>query len=123
MAKFQYVKNNDVEVPAPDELIAGHKGAVTVDKITINTVGEYKRGQLMMSASGGIFIPVTKAGIASANEVCILCNNFVIDENETVEVPAYFSGDFNASKVILPDGTEISDVTFVCRKNKIFLRG
>lgn len=121
-AKFQLV-DNSVEVPAPDELIAGNMGAVFADKITVNAAGDYKRGQAMMSASGGVFTPVTAAGIAGAAEVCILCKDFSIAENESAEVPAYFTGDFNASKVILPDGVTISDINLVFRKNKLFLRG
>ena len=125
--EFQLIKNEET-VPAPDELIAGNKGAVYIDLVKISTAGTFKRGTLLMAA-GDNYVASTQAGLATAAGICILCDDIAIADTEYAQVPAYFMGEFNDARVIFPFEGEDDDhdaiveaVREVLRKNKIFLR-
>ena len=97
--------------------------------------GEYKRGTLMMSGADG-YVSATQAGLATANGICILCDDIAIGENEYTETAGYFEGEFNDARVIFPfeggDGGRVARqrhhdalveaVREPLRKAKIFLR-
>ncbi len=126
--EFQLVNNNEVVVPPPDELIAGNKGAVDIDLIKIASAGTFKRGTLLMAGADG-YVASTQAGLSTASNMCILCDDITIGESEFAEVPAYFGGDFNDARVILPFEGEDDDhealieaIRETLRVHKIFLR-
>ena len=126
--EVQLVNNNEIVVPPPDELIAGNKGIADIDLIRIASAGTFKRGTLLMAGSDG-YVASTQAGLSTAANMCILCDDIVIGENEFAEVPAYFGGDFNDARVIFPfegeddDHEEIVEaVREVLRVHNIFLR-
>ena len=56
----------------PDDLIAGNKGAVSVDVVKVVAAGMFKRGTSLMSGAEG-YIAATQAGLATASGICILC--------------------------------------------------
>ena len=125
--EVQLIKNEE-PVPPLDELIAGNKGAVYIDIIKISTAGTFKRGTLLMLGKED-YVPSTQAGIATAAGVCIICDDVTIGDNEFIETPAYFGGDFNDARVILPYETEadnhdalIEAIREPLRAKKIFLR-
>ena len=125
--EVQLIRNED-PVPPVDELITGNKGAVYIDIIKISTTGTFKRGTLLMSGADG-YVASTQAGLATAAGICILCDDITVGENEFAEVPAYFEGDFNDARVILPYETESDDhdalieaIREPLRAKKIFLR-
>ena len=75
------------------------------------------------------YVASTQAGLSTAAGICILCDDITIGENEFAEVPAYFEGEFNDARVILPfEGEEddhdalIEAIRESLRKSKIFLR-
>lgn len=120
--------NNIGTVPPPDDLIAGNVGAVYRDIIKISTAGEYKRGTLLMAGADG-YVAATQAGLATANGICILCDDVIIGENEYAEVAGYFEGEFNDARVIFTfEGEDdehdvlVEAVREPLRKAKIFLR-
>lgn len=124
---MQLVKTEGT-VPPPDDLIAGNFGAVYRDIIKISTAGEFKRGTLLMSGADG-YVASTQAGLASAAGICILCDDVTISENEYAETAAYFEGEFNDARVILPFEGENDDhealveaVREPLRARKLFLR-
>ena len=115
-------------VPPPDDLIAGSKGAVYTDIVKVSVAGEFKRGTLMMSGEDG-YVPSTQTGLATATSICILSEDIAVGENEYTETPAYFEGEFNDARVILPFEGEDDDhdalveaIREPLRKAKIFLR-
>ena len=125
--EVQLVKDEGT-IPPPDELIAGDKGAGHVDIIKISAAGTFKRGTLLMSGDDG-YVASTQAGLATAAGICILCDDVTIGDTEYAEVPAYFEGEFNDARVILPFEGEDDDhdalieaVREPLRKAKIFLR-
>ena len=125
--EVQLVKDEGT-IPPPDELIAGDKGAVYTDIIKISAAGTFKRGTLLMSGADG-YVASTQAGLATAAGICILCDDVTIGDTEYAEVPAYFEGEFNDARVILPFEGEDDDhdalieaVREPLRKAKIFLR-
>ena len=125
--EFQLIKDAG-SAPPPDDLIASPGGAVHVDLVKISTQGNFKRGTLFMANAEG-YIPATQAGLATANNFCILCDNIELGENAYIEAAAYFTGDFNDAKVIFPFETESDDHDAIVelareplRKCKIFLR-
>ena len=125
--EVQLIKTEEI-IPAPDDLIAGSKGAVYTDMIKLLGAGDFKRGALLMSDAEG-YINATQAELASAAGICILCDDITIGENEFAEVPAYFEGEFNDARVIFPFETEADDhativesIRETLRKHKIFLR-
>ncbi|MBQ7578615.1 MAG: hypothetical protein IJT21_10170 [Synergistaceae bacterium] len=126
-AELQLIKNAG-SAPPPDNLIASPSGAIHVDLAKISTQGEFKRGTLFMAGADG-YIPATQAGLTTANNFCILCDDITIGENEFIETPAYFEGDFHDSEVIFAFETENDDHDSIIelareplRKCKIFLR-
>ena len=125
--EVQLVKT-ELTVPPPDELIAGNKGAVRTDLIKLSAAGTFKRGTLLMAGTDG-YVASTQAGLATAAGICILCDDITIGENEYAEVFAYFEGEFNDGRVILPfEGEDDDHDTLIeairepLRKSKIFLR-
>ena len=125
--EVQLIKNEGT-VPPPDNLIAGNRGAVYTDIVKISSAGTFKRGTLLMAGAGG-YVASTQAGLSTAAGICILCDDVTIGENEFAEVPAYFEGEFNDARVILPfEGEEddhdalIEAIRESLRKSKIFLR-
>ena len=125
--EVQLIKNEE-PVPPLDELIAGNKGAIHIDIIKLSAAGTFKRGTLLMASSDG-YVASTQAGLATATGICILCDDITIGENEFAEVTAYFEGEFNDVRVILPfEGEEddhealIEAIRESLRKSKIFLR-
>ncbi len=125
--EFQLVKTEGT-VPPPDELIAGNLGALYTDIVRLSAAGDFKRGTLLMSGADG-YTSATQAGLATAAGICILCDDIAIGENEFAEVPAYFQGEFNDSRVIFPFEGEDDDheaiveaVRETLRAKKIFLR-
>ncbi|MBR1439362.1 MAG: hypothetical protein IJ587_12595 [Synergistaceae bacterium] len=125
--EVQLVKNEGT-VPPPDNLIAGNVGAVYIDIVKISSAGTFKRGTLLMAGADG-YVASTQAGLATAAGMCILCDDITIGENEFAEVPAYFEGEFNDIRVILPfEGEDDDHDTLIeairepLRKSKIFLR-
>ncbi len=125
--EIQRVKNEGT-IPPPDDLIAGNKGAVYTDIVKLSAAGEYKRGTLLMAGADG-YVASTQAGLSTASGICILCDDITIGENEYAEVAAYFEGEFNDGRVILPFEVEDDDhdtlieaIREPLRKSKIFLR-
>ncbi|MBR2209016.1 MAG: hypothetical protein IJ859_09455 [Synergistaceae bacterium] len=125
--EVQLIKNEGT-MPPPDDLITGNLGAVYTDFIKLAVKGDFKRGTLLMAGADG-HVASTQAGLATANGICILCDDISIGENEFAEVPAYFEGEFNDARVIFPFEGEDDDhdtlveaVRETLRKNKIFLR-
>lgn len=125
--EFQLVKTEGI-VPPPDDLIAGNRGAVHTDIVKLSATGTFKRGTLLMTGSDG-YVASTQAGLATASGICILCDDTTVGENEFTEVPAYFEGEFNDSRIILPfEGDDddhdalIEAIREPLRKSKIFLR-
>ena len=125
--EVQLIKNEGT-VPPPDNLIAGNRGAVYTDIVKISSAGTFKRGTLLMAGDDG-YVASTQAGLSTAAGICILCDDVTIGENEFAEVPAYFEGEFNDARVILPfEGEEddhdalIEAIRESLRKSKIFLR-
>ncbi len=92
-----------MQVPAPDDLIHGW---YTAAKILLTGPAELKRGTLMMTSGGNVFAPATSAGLSSAEELCILCDDAEIPEGESGVSNGYFSGEFLGTMVILPYETE-----------------
>ena len=81
----------------------------------------------MAGADG--YVASTQAGVATAAGICILCDDIAIGENEFAEVTAYFEGEFNDARVILPfEGEDDDHDTLIeairepLRKSNIFLR-
>ena len=125
--EVQLVKNEGT-VPVPDDLIAGHYGAVHLDLIKIATAGTYKRGTLLMAGADG-YVNATQAGLSTAAGLCILADDVTVGADEYADVPAYFTGEFNDARVILPFETEedehdelVDAIREPLRKSKIFLR-
>lgn len=127
LVEFQLIKDAGA-VPPPDNLIATPGGAVHIDLVKFATQGEFKRGTLLMAGADG-YVPATQAGLTTASNFCILCDNIEIGENAYIETAAYFDGDFHGEKVIFPFETENDDHDAIIelareplRKCKIFLR-
>lgn len=120
---------HEENIPAPDGLIAGNIGAVYSDLIKFVSEGEHKRGMLLMSSDDG-YILASLDGMKDAKNICILCDDITIGENEYAEVCGYFEGSFSANKLILPfENLEddnhaelIEEIRDILRKHKIFLR-
>ena len=93
-----------MQVPAQDELICGW---YTVSYIKLTGTGDIYRGTLLMSTNAGTFTPATAEGAASADELCILCDDvLLLEDGQTAKTEGYFSGTFKASEVILTYETE-----------------
>lgn len=111
----------------PDDLLTGQE--VFAQNVNITTKGDYARGTLLMSDSNGYFIPATKEGVKSADEICILADdNFSLEEDEYTRAAAYFSGGFRGAKIILPWENEetnhleeVSAIQSTLRKHQIYL--
>ncbi len=120
----------EAAVPAPDSLAAAPNGITYAEPIKIEAEGEFKRGTVFMRTSDGTnFIAATAAGLATAKEIVILCDDITIGENEYAECVAYFKGDFNANRVILPYESEsdsheelIEAIKPLLRPHGIYLR-
>ena len=96
--KFTHIQ----EIPPADDLIGGW---YTASPITLNAEGELQRGTLLMTTDGETFTPASEAGVASAQELAILCAD-VDTENNPITTTAYFSGTLSGLRVILPYETE-----------------
>ena len=124
---FQLIQS-EVPTSPPDDLISGDRGAVYTDAVKLTSVGEFKRGALLMSGSNG-YVTSTQAGISTASNICILADDVTINENEYAEVAAYFEGEFNDARIILPFETKDDDhnelieaIREPLRAHKIFIR-
>ena len=99
------------EIDEPDNLGGDMENAYAV-KIFY---GEFKRGLLMMSGPEGYFIPATREGVQTADEICILGEDlgaeidYSQEENEVDEYTsaiAFFTGKLNGAGIILNYETE-----------------
>lgn len=113
------------EVPAPDDLARANAIAGAV---TLTVAGDYKRGEILMK-QGDSFVKATAAGIAGAEELCVMCDDFVLDDGMTARKMAYFFGKLNGKRIYVSgellnmyDGTEKEAVIEALRKHKIFVR-
>lgn len=123
MAEYVNIRTEITEIPAPDDFI---QGSYVYDLVTLGTPGNYKRGMLLMSGDGG-FVPATSAGSASAEELCIAAESISFTEG-TSGIAAYFSGTFNANRLILSweqEGDNHSELIDAIRpslrKHRLFL--
>ena len=118
---LELVKTEAV-VPAPDSLAAAPNGITYAEPIKIEVEGEFKRGTVFMRASDGAnFIAATAAGLATAKEIVILCDDITVGENEYTECVA--------NRVILPYESEsdsheelIEAIKPLLRPHGIYLR-
>ena len=115
-------------VPAADDLIGDAAGTYYVGNVKIITAGNYERGELLMSNATGEFIPVTKAGIATAKELAISCVSVNLPSDSYSEIPAYFSGLFKGERIILPYETiesehseELEEIRAIMRQHQIYI--
>lgn len=108
-----------MQVPAPDDLIHGW---YTAAKILISGKVSLKRGALLMSSGGNVFVAATSSGIATADELCILCEDVELDAGLTAQVEGYFSGEFSGSRVLLGWETEEDDHAALVEEIKPTLR-
>lgn len=117
----EYVKNGyeAEDIPAADDLVAGTD--YDVGMIEVSGEGEYHRGELMMTGAGGQFVKATSAGLSSAQELCILCEDVGLGDGERGKFYAYFSGKFRGGGVILAEGVKLEDAVEILRRHKIFL--
>ena len=115
------------EVPAPDDLIGGKFGLGAVSVVSIGSAGEYSRGEILMTGTGG-FMKATVEGLSTAKEVCVLCDDVTLGDGETADRPAYFMGQFNMRRVkiggqLLKEYTAQEQVAIIAllRQHKIFV--
>ena len=116
----------DVEkVPAADDMTMA--GAVTA-MITVTAAGDYKQGEILMK-QGDSFVKATESGITNAEELCIMCDDFTLDDGMTARTLAYFSGNMNGKRLYLNgellsmyEESERESVIGALRKHKIFVR-
>ena len=108
-----------VEVPGADDLV---QSRAVPSEIKVSIGGVYKRGELMMSNGDNEFMTATAAGLAGAQEVCILCRDCDIPNGQTLFTAGYFSGTFNADKVILSYESEGDDHAELIEAVKVSLR-
>ena len=115
------------EVKPADDLIAGH-GTYYVGEITIKTAGNYQRGELMMSMIDGEYIAATKAGLSAAKDICIMCSDIELTDNQYTVSAGYFTGKFASDRVILPyedvssvHADEIAEIKPILMRHDIFL--
>ena len=95
--KVQLVQSEDI--PAPDDLVQGDDYHAEV--ISLAAEGEFSRGTLLMAGEAG-FVAATAAGLASAAEFCILCDDVTVPSDSYVNTAGYFKGTFNGKAIILP---------------------
>ena len=116
-----------MEIPAPDDLI---NGWYTASHIVLTGTGDILRGTLLMSTGSGTFTPATSAGISSADELAILCDDVLgLEEGMTAKAEGYFSGEFLGTRVILSYETAedthselIETIRATLRKHKLMLK-
>ena len=115
-----------MEVPAPDDLI---NGWYTSSNVKLTGECSLKRGTLLMSSGNNEFVPATNAGLESASEIAILCDDTELPAGESGLKAAYFSGDFLGTRIILPYETEednhaelIDAIRVALRKHSIMVK-
>lgn len=116
-----------MQVPAPDDLI---NGWYTAAPITLTGTGDILRGTLLMSTSAGAFTPATESGLASAEELCVLCDEVTgLEEGQTARAEGYFSGEFLGARLILsyetgetPHSSLIDAIKPILRKHKLMVK-
>ena len=119
-ATIYYEKKSEViEVPAADDLV---QGRAIPSGIKLSIGGKYSRGELLMSNGDNEFMTATATGLASAQEVCILCSDCEIPDGMTYFTAGYFSGHFNGDRVILSYETEADDHAELMDAVKVSLR-
>lgn len=114
------------ELHEPDNLTTGQNNIS--QNVRVTGTGNFPRGLLLMSNADGYFIPATKEGVTSADEVCILADSFSLDEGEYTHAPCYFGGGFRSGNIILSWETEETNhleevfaLQRTLRKHQIFL--
>ena len=88
---------DSVEVIAADDLVQKNDVA---DFIHVAGPCEYKRGQVLMSSGENVFTAATGAGLSSAKEICILCEDVKNDTEDNAFTYGYFSGVFSQRRLI-----------------------
>lgn len=93
--EVKYVKklSQAEEVPESTPLVTGY---YTASSIFLTGEGLIPRGTLLMSNGDNEFVAATEAGISSAYELGILCED-VDPAGEKAGTYAYFSGEVNGS--------------------------
>ena len=112
---------------APDDLI---NGWYTCAPIILTGTGYILRGTLLMSTSANTFTPATESGLASADELAVLCDDVLgLESGQTAKADAYFSGEFLAARVILAYETGevlhsdlIEAIKPILRKHKLMVK-
>lgn len=116
-----------MQVPAPDDLIHGW---YTAAPIILTGSGDILRGTLLMSTGTNTFTPATESGLASAEELAVLCGDVLgLESGLTAKAEGYFSGEFSGARVILAYETEESNhselieaVKPALRKHKLIVK-
>lgn len=119
MAEYEAKIYDVEEIPGNDSLVAG--GNVETGHILISTAGEYKRGEVLMS-SGDSFVKATSGGISTATELCILCQDITLEEEEMSDEWVYFAGRFNAESLVYDESIDASELESAMRKHGIYMR-
>ncbi|MBQ3396225.1 MAG: hypothetical protein IJG34_11300 [Synergistaceae bacterium] len=109
---------DSVEVIAADDLVQKNDVA---DYIHVAGPCEYKRGQVLMSSGDNIFTAATSAGLASAKELCILCEDVNNKSEDNALTYGYFSGVFSQKRLIA-DFDVILEGHLPLRQHGIYIR-
>lgn len=88
---------DSVEVIAADDLVQKNDVA---DYIFVSGPCDYKRGQVLMSSGENIFTAATSAGLSSAKELCILCEDVKNDKEDNALTYGYFAGVYSQRRMI-----------------------
>ena len=126
MSEYKVQLAETENIPAPDDLVQGEYEA---DEIKLSTAGTYKRGTLLMyDTDTSSYKNATSAGVSSADDVCILCDDVTVPSGDYVITAGYYRGRFRGDAVILPyeqesdnHGTLIAAIKGTLRKQGIFL--
>lgn len=126
MAEYYQRRIYDTEdIREPDSLIAGTTAAGTVKL----NAGEYKRGEILISA-GDYFVKASDpSALKTAEGICVLARDITIPEGSESSEIGYFMGMLNHNELILNDSAvteydvmEQVTINNALRKHKLFVR-
>lgn len=105
-----------------ENLLAGYQSQVVTEAVTVALSQELSVGQVFaLNASGQA--TAIDGTILTVNDVYgIMADAVATDAINTKKAVCFVAGEFNASKIILPDGAVFNDYKEVLRNKGIYLR-
>jgi len=105
-----------------ENLLAGFQSQVVTEEVTVAVSQELSVGQVFALNASGQAAAIDGTTLTVNDVYGIMADAVATDASNTKKAVCFVAGEFNAGKIILPEGAAVNEYKEVLRNKGIYLR-